>query len=164
MDQGVPELRRGQRVPLAVIVGLLTRLGLSTRAAKPVAILLIVLAIAGVVWSAIALVYRSGSAAGGAKVTTKVNAQRAEHVAQARTDERKATEVTIAIADRTARADALSETLLRTTIQDLRDALDSTPPAAAGVAPPVVPVDRLHDDLNQAIARANGQAGAADAP
>lgn len=126
--------------------------------------LMIVLAIAAIVWGAIALAYRSGSAAGGAKVTTKVGAQQAEHVAQARTDERKATAVTIAIADRTARADALSETLLRTTIQDLRDALDSTPPAAAGAAPPVVPVDRLHDDLNAAIARTNGQAGAPSAP
>lgn len=126
--------------------------------------LVIVLAIAAAVWGAIALVYRSGSAAGGAKVTTKIEKQRAEHVAQARTDERKATDVTIAIADRTARADVLSETLLRTTIQDLRDALDSTPPAAAGAAPPVVPVDRLHDDLNAAIARANGQAGPPSAP
>lgn len=147
-----------------MIVGFLTRLGLSARAAKPVAIALIVLAIAAAVWGAIALVYRSGSSAGGAKVTTKVEKQRAEHVAQARTDERRAAEVTIAIANRAARADALSETLLRTTIQDLRDALDSTPPAAAGAAPPVVPVDRLHDDLNAAIARANGQAGAPTAP
>lgn len=147
-----------------MIVGLLTRLGLSARAAKPVAVLVIVLAIAVASWGVIALTYRSGSAAGGAKVTAKVEKQRAEHVAQARTDERKATAVTIAIADRTARADALSETLLRTTIQDLRDALDSTPPAAAGAAPPVVPVDRLRDDLNAAIARANGQAGPAAAP
>ena len=147
-----------------MIVRLLMRLGLSARAAKPVAIALVVLAIAGVVWAAVALVYRSGSTAGGAKVTTKVAVQRAEHVAQARTDERKATEVTIAIADRTARSDALSETLLRTTIQDLRDALDSTPPAVAGAAPPVVPVDRLRDDLNAAVARANGSAGAAGAP
>ncbi len=147
-----------------MIVGPLMRLGLSARAARFGATSIGVLAIAVVVWGAITLVYRSGSAAGGAKVTTKVNAQRAEHVAQARTDERKATAVTIAIADRTARADALSETLLRTTIQDLRDALDSTPPAAAGAAPPVVPVDRLHDDLNAAIARANGSAGAPFAP
>lgn len=143
-----------------MIAGLLTRLGLSARAAKPLAIVLAALVIAAVVWGGIALVYRSGSAVGGAKVTTKVAKQSAEHVAQARTDERKATAVTIAIADRTARADALSEALLRTTIQDLRDALDSTPPAAAGAAPPVVPVDRLRDDLNAAIARANGSAGA----
>ncbi len=147
-----------------MVARLLMRLGLSARAAKPVAIVLIVLVIAGAVWAAIALVYRSGSTAGGAKVTTKVEKQRAEHIAQARTDERKATEVTIAIADQTARADVLSETLLRTTIQDLRDALESTPPAAAGAAPPVVPVDRLRDDLNQAIARANGSAGTASAP
>lgn len=146
------------------MIGLLTRLGLPARAAKPFAIALTVLAIAGAVWGAIALVYRSGSAAGGATVTTKVEKQRAEHVAQARTDEGKATAVTISFADRTARADALSETLLRTTIQDLRDALDSTPPPAAGAAPPVVPVDRLHDDLNAAIARANGSASAPAAP
>jgi hypothetical protein len=123
-----------------------------------------VLAIAAAVWAAIALTYRSGSAAGGAKIRTKVAKQSAEHVAQARTDERNATAVTIAIADGTARADALSEALLRTTIQDLRDALNSTPPAAADAAAPVVPVDRLHDDLNHAIARANGSAGASAAP
>lgn len=164
MDQGVPELRRRRRVPRAVIVDALVRLGLSARAAKWCVVAIGVLILFGLIWASYALTYSSGSSAGGAKVKTKVTAQRAEHVAEARTDERKATEVTIAIADQTARADTLSETLLRTTIQDLRDALDSTPPAAAGAAPPVVPVDRLHDDLNQAIARANGQAGAADAP
>lgn len=146
------------------MIQLLTGLGVPARAARPVAITLLALALVAIVWGAITRVYRSGSAAGGAKVTTKVARQSAEHVAQARTDERKATAVTIAIADGTARADALSAALLRTTIQDLRDALDSTPPAAAGAAPPVVPVDRLHDDLNAAIARANGSSGAAATP
>ena len=147
-----------------MIVGALTRLGLSARAARVGAIALGVLTIAGVVWAAIALTYRSGSAAGGSKVAGKVAEQRAGHLAEARADERKATAVTIAIADGAARADALSETLLRTTIQDLRDALDATPPAVAGAAPPVVPADRLRDDLNAAIARSNRSAGAASTP
>lgn len=147
-----------------MIVDALMRLGLSARAAKWSVVVIGVLILVGIIGASYALTYRSGSAAGGAKVTTKVAKQSAEHVAQARTDERKAAAVTIAIADGTARADALSETLLRTTIQDLRDALESTPPAAAGAAPPVVHVDRLHDDLNQAIARANGSAGSSAAP
>lgn len=138
--------------------------GVPTRAAKPLAIGAVVLAIGGAIWLAIALVYRSGRTAGGASATIAIGEQHRQRTAEARGDERLAADVTIAIADRTARADALSETLVRSTIEDLRNALDAMPPAAAGAAPPVVPVDRLRDDLNAGIARANGAAEAAGAP
>ncbi|KQN77886.1 hypothetical protein ASE91_14310 [Sphingomonas sp. Leaf62] len=110
------------------------------------------------------MVYRSGRTAGGASARVAIGEQHRERTAEARADERLAAEVTIAIADRTARADALSETLLRSTIKDLRDALDATPPAVAGAAPPVVPVDRLRDDLNASIARANRAGETSPAP
>ncbi|WP_235530344.1 hypothetical protein, partial [Sphingomonas sp. Leaf62] len=138
--------------------------GVPTRAAKPVAIAAVVLAIAGAIWLAIGMVYRSGRTAGGASARVAIGEQHRERTAEARADERLAAEVTIAIADRTARADALSETLLRSTIKDLRDALDATPPAVAGAAPPVVPVDRLRDDLNASIARANRAGETSPAP
>ncbi len=149
-----------------MIVGLAKvalRLGVSTRAAKPVAIALVVLAIAGAIWLAIGMVYRSGRTAGGASARVAIGEQHRERTAEARADERLAADVTIAIADRTARADALSETLVRSTIEDLRNALDAMPPAAAGAAPPVVPADRLRDTLNAGIARTNRTAEAAEA-
>lgn len=136
------------------------RLGIPSRAARPVAILIGLLVIAAGAWLAIALVYRSGRTAGGANAKVAIAEAHRERVAEARADERKAADVTIAIADRTARADALSETLLRSTIEDLRNAIDAVPPAAAGAPPHVVPVDRLRDDINASIDRAN-RAGAA---
>lgn len=138
--------------------------GVPTRAAKPAVIAVAVLAIGGAIWLAIALVYRSGRSAGGASAKVAIGEQHRQRTAEARGDERLAADVTTAIADRTARADVLSETLLRTTIEDLRNAIDAMPPAAAGAAPPVVPVDRLRDDLNASIARANRAAEAAAAP
>ena len=136
--------------------------GVPTRAAKPLAVAAVMVAIGGAIWLAIALVYRSGRTAGGASATVAIGEAHRERVAEARADERKAVDATTAIADRTARADALSETLLRTTIEDLRNAIDAVPPpATAGAAPPVVPVERLRDDLNAGIDRANRSAGPA---
>ncbi|KQM86883.1 hypothetical protein ASE70_17390 [Sphingomonas sp. Leaf22] len=149
---------------IAGLAKLAIGIGVPTRIAKPVAIAVVVLAIGGAVWLAIALVYRSGRTAGGASARVAIGEQHRERTAEARADERLAADVTIAIADRTARADVLSETLLRSTIKDLRNALDATPPAVAGAAPPVVPVDRLRDDLNASIARANRAAETAAAP
>lgn len=146
------------------MIGILTGLGLSARAAKLVKILLIVLAIVAATMFAIGQIYRSGHNAGGASATVAIGEAHRERVAEARADERKAADVTTAIADRAARADALSETLLRSTIEDLRNAIDAVPPAAAGATPPVVPVDRLRDDLNAGIDRANRAAEAASAP
>lgn len=148
---------------IAGLAKLAMGVGIPTRIAKPVAIAVMVVAIAGAIWLAIGLVYRSGRTAGGASARVAIDEQHRERTTEARADERLAADVTIAIADRTARADALSETLLRSTIKDLRDALDATPPAVAGAAPSVVPVDRLRDDLNAGIARANRTAEAAGA-
>ncbi|MEN2749222.1 hypothetical protein [Sphingomonas sp. T9W2] len=138
--------------------------GVPSRAAKPLAIAAVVLAIGGAIWLAIALIYRSGRTAGGASAKVAIGEQHRQRTAEARGDERLAADVTTAIADRTVRADALSETLLRHTIEDLRNAIDAMPPAVAGAAPPVVPVDRLRDDLNASIARANRTAETAGAP
>lgn len=149
---------------IARLAKLAIGLGVPNRAAKPLAIGAVVLAIGGAIWLAVALVYRSGRTAGGASATIAIGEQHRERTAEARGDERLAADVTIAIADRTVRADALSETLVRSTIEDLRNALDAMPPAATGAAPPVVPVDRLRDDLNASIARANRAAGAPAAP
>ncbi|KQM84886.1 hypothetical protein ASE70_04885 [Sphingomonas sp. Leaf22] len=149
---------------IAGLAKLAIGIGVPTRIAKPVAIAVVVLAITGAIWLAIGLVYRSGRTAGGASARVAIGEQHRERTAEARADERLAADVTIAIADRTARADVLSETLLRSTIKDLRDALDAMPPAAAGAAPPVVPVDRLRDDLNASIARANRAGETAAAP
>lgn len=148
---------------IAGLAKIAMRIGVPTRIAKPVAVAVVVLAIAAAVWLAIAQVYRSGRTAGGAIATVKIGEAHRERVAEARADERKAADATTAIADRTARADALSETLLRSTIQDLRNAIDAVPPAAAGAAPPVVPVDRVRDDLNAGIDRANRSASPAAA-
>lgn len=146
------------------LTGLALRLGVPSRAAKPVAIAAVALAIAGAIWLTFTLVYRSGRTAGGASAKVAIGEHHRARTAEARGDERLAADVTAAIADRAARADVLSETLLRHTIEDLRNAIDAMPPAAAGAAPPVVPVDRLRDDLNASIARANGTAEAASAP
>lgn len=105
----------------------------------------------------------SGEKAGAAKVTRAVEQQRTERVAEARADERTAAVVSDSISRRVARADDLSTQAVKATIKDLRDAIDTVPPAAAGAPPPAAPVDSLRDTLNAGIARANRAAGAAPA-
>lgn len=151
---------------------------IAPRVAAAIAALLIVL-------GAIALVYRSGSEAGGDKAQVKTERAHTEAVAEARKDERAAIDVTARIAAKTARADATTDKLLAKTIEDLRNALDQSSTAnanhagpgggggadggdaasvgAAGGAAPAVRVDQLRDALNAGIARANRAADAADA-
>ncbi len=114
--------------------------------------------VAGVV-----LIRRSGETAGAAKVTAKTERARSDHVAEARADERSAADTTAAVARGVSRSDALADAYVKTTIKDLRDALDAVPPAAPGVPLPAAPVDRLRDSINAGIDRANGAAEAADA-
>lgn len=110
------------------------------------------------------LVRRNGETAGAAKVTQAVEHQRAERIVEARADERAAAVVTDSISRRIARADDLSTQAVKATIKDLRDAIDTIPPAAAGAPPAAAPVDSLRDTLNAGIARANRAAGAAAPP
>ncbi len=107
----------------------------------------------------VALIRRSGETAGAAKVTAKSERTHADRVAEARTDERSATDTTDAIARSVTRSDALADAYVKTTIKDLRDALDAVPPPAPGVPLPAAPVDRLRDSINAGIDRAN-RAGA----
>lgn len=111
----------------------------------------------------VALIRRSGETAGAAKVTAKAERAHDDRVAEARADERSAANTTDAIARSVTRSDALADAYVKTTIKDLRDALDAVPPAAPGVPLPAAPVDRLRDSINAGIDRANGAAEAANA-
>lgn len=125
---------------------------------------LLVVLIFLLVISALALVVgRIGRRAGEAKVTQAVERQHADSVAEARADERAAAVVSNSISQRVARADDLSTRAVKATIKDLRDAIDTVPPAAAGAPAPAAPVDRLRDALNADIDRAN-RAGDAAGP
>jgi len=112
--------------------------------------------------SALALfIGKIGRRAGEAKVTQQVERQHADRVAEARADERAAAVVSSSISRRVARADDLSTQAVKATIKDLRDAIDTVPPAVAGAPAPAAPVDRLRDTLNADIDRANRAASAA---
>lgn len=115
-----------------------------------------------VVVSALALIIgKIGRRSGEAKATQQVERQHADRVAEARADERAAAVVSSSISRRVARADDLSTQAVKATIKDLRDAIDTVPPAVAGAPAPAAPVDRLRDTLNADIDRANRAAGAA---
>jgi hypothetical protein len=118
----------------------------------------ILLALVGAVW----MIRRGGEQSGAAKVTQAVEQQRAGRLAEARSDERAATAVSASISQRVSRADALSTAAVQATIKELRDALDAVPPAVAGDPLPPAPVERLRDQLNASIARANGAANPPD--
>jgi hypothetical protein len=111
----------------------------------------VLLAIIAGIW----LIRHSGEKAGAAKVTQAVERQRTERVAEARADEHTAAVVSDSISRRVARADDLSTQAVKATIKDLRDAIDTVPPAVAGDPLPAAPVDSLRDTLNAGIARAN---------
>ncbi|NYD91445.1 hypothetical protein [Sphingomonas melonis] len=106
-------------------------------------------------------IYHRGSTTGAAKATRQIEQQHADRVAEARADERAAAVVSNSISQRVARADDLSTRAVKATIKDLRDAIDTVPPAAAGAPAPAAPVERLRDALNADIDRANRAAGAA---
>ncbi len=125
-------------------------------------IIVLVMAIVAIV-AGVALIRRGGETAGAAKVTAKVEKAHAASIVEARADERAAATVTQSIAARTVRIDAATDAYVKTTIEDLRNALAAVPPAADGAALPAAPVDRLRDQINAGIDRANRSADAADA-
>ena len=119
---------------------------------------MVIVAIALLAW-----IYHAGSRSGADHVTAKAERQHSAAVADAREDERQAAATTATIAARTARADDLTDRYVRQTIEDLRNAIDTVPPAAAGDPVPAAPVEQLRDRLNAAIARANRAADASAA-
>lgn len=125
--------------------------------------LIIIMIMMIAILAAVGCVRRSGERAGADRVTTQVERDRADRTAEARTDERAAAATSATIAARTARADALTDAYVRQTIEDLRNAIETVPPAAAGDLMPAAPVDRLRDTLNAGIARTERSADAADA-
>ena len=116
-----------------------------------IAIGLALIAIVGL----LAWIYHAGSQSGADHVTAKAERRHADAVAEARADEHTAAAVTSTIAARAARADELTDRYVRQTIEDLRNAIDTVPPAAAGDPIPAAPADELRDRLNAAITRAN---------
>lgn len=125
-------------------------------------IIIVVMAIVAIV-AGVALIRRGGETAGAAKVTARVEKAHTASIVEARADERAAATVTQSIAARTVRIDAATDAYVKTTIEDLRNALAAVPPAADGAALPAAPVDRLRDQINAGIDRANRSADAADA-
>ena len=137
------------------LVKLAIRFGVPERAAKLVAWALVVLAIAGITAAAIGWIYGSGRAAGGDQVRAATAEKRNQVLTEARADERTAVDVARAIDARTARAEALTDAQLHSTIEDLRNAIDAVPPAPGGADLPAAPVDGVREALNASIARAN---------
>jgi hypothetical protein len=113
--------------------------------------------------AAVCVIRRGGEKAGEAKVTAKVEREHAQRVGEARTDEQAASVVADSISRRVTRADDLSTAAVQRTIKELRDALDTVPPAPAGAPVPAAPVDGLRDQINAGIDRANRAADAAEA-
>jgi len=120
--------------------------------------------IAGVILALIVLAFVTGRGAGSDHVTAQAERDHGARVAEARTDEQRASVSTATIAARADRADALSDRLVRQTIKDLRDAISNVPmPVASGNPLPSAPVDSVRVSLNAGIARANGAAEPATA-
>jgi hypothetical protein len=148
------------------LAGLLLRFGVPQRLIGAVTWVVAALAIAGAAALAVVLIHKNGEQAGAATAALQGERVRQRRIAEARADERTAAQAAQSIADRTARADAVTDVVLEHTIKDLRDALDAvpaTPAACAGGELPAAPVDRLRDLLNAGIARANRAAGDAGA-
>jgi hypothetical protein len=141
------------------IAKLAARLGIS----KAIAWALLALAIVGVTAAAIAWIYGSGRDAGADQVRVAGAKKHDQAVAETRQDERTAVDVARAIDARTARAEALTDAQLQTTIEDLRNDLEAVPPALTGATLPAAPVDGVRDTLNAAIDRANRAGEAPDA-
>lgn len=111
----------------------------------------------------LAIVYRHGETKGAAKVEHKAEQQHTARVAEARTDERAAQDVTAAIGASVARSDDKTTELVRSTIEDMHHAIDAIPPAPAGAPLPPAPVDGVRDKLNALIDGAERAAKVADA-
>lgn len=111
--------------------------------------------------AAVVMIRRGGEASGAANVTRQVERQHSDRIAEARADERASADIGASIEQHVSRADDLSTAAVLATIKDLRDAIDTVPPAVAGDPLPAAPVDRVRDALNAGIDRANRAAGAA---
>jgi hypothetical protein len=116
----------------------------------------------------LALIYRTGETAGGAKVQVQAETAHAKTVAAARADERQAQATVDAIGSRVAVADDQTTTLVRSKIVEIHDALNATPaaaPASGNPAASVAPFDAsgVRASLNAVVADANRAADAADA-
>jgi hypothetical protein len=127
--------------------------------------ILIAIAAAGIM---LALIYRTGETAGGAKVQVQAETAHAKTVAAARADERQAQATVDAIGSRVAVADDQATTLVRSKIVEIHDALNATPaaaPASGNAAASVAPFDAggVRASLNAVVADANRAADAADA-
>lgn len=107
--------------------------------------------------------HRKGERAGADHVTMQVQRDHATAVAVARQDERAAGDASATIATSVAQQTVASAAVTHHIVEDLRNAIQSVPPAAAGDALPPAPVDSLRDTLNAGIDRANRAADAAEA-
>jgi ABC-type transporter Mla subunit MlaD len=149
---------------MGFLLTIATGWGWSARAAKLFSWLAPILLLVAIVAVGLALVYRTGTSAGGNAVTVKVQQQHTRTVAEARSDERVAQAATDRIGARVTRADDATTEYLRTTIEDLRNAIDATPPAADGAAAPVFDTGSVSASLNGLVDRANRAAEATDPP
>lgn len=113
----------------------------------------------------IALIYRKGEIAGGARVQAQAEKAHAKTIAAARADERQAQATVDAIGKRVAAADDKTDILVRTKIREMHDALDATPGTLAGDPRSAAPFDAgsLRDHLNALVVGANRSADTADA-
>ncbi|WP_288935484.1 hypothetical protein [uncultured Sphingomonas sp.] len=107
--------------------------------------------------------FGKGEKAGANKVTVQIQRDHAVAVADARTDERAAVAASSTIATSVAQQTVASAAVTHHIVETLRNAIESVPPATPGDPMPAAPVDRVRDDVNAAIARANRAAAAAPA-
>jgi hypothetical protein len=112
---------------------------------------------------AVAAIFHHGEKAGATKVEVKAEKAHTKAVTEARIDERKIQTAGAAIAADVGRKTDATTTLVATKKTEIRNAIDSTPRAAAGRD--LVPVDsrRLSASLDALIDRANRSADAAGA-
>lgn len=107
--------------------------------------------------------HQKGERAGADHVTVQVQRDHAAAVTVARQDERAADDASATIATSVAQQTVASAAVTHHIVENLRHAIQSVPPAAAGDALPPAPVDSLRDTLNAGIDRANRAADAAEA-
>lgn len=124
-------------------------------AALALLVLLVVAALVGA--------HRKGERAGADRVTVQVQRDHAAAVTVARQDERAAVDASATIATSVAQQTVASAAVTHHIVENLRHAIQSVPPAAAGDALPPAPVDSLRDTLNAGIDRANRAAATAEA-
>jgi len=124
-----------------------------------------VLTAAALFGGAIALIYRHGETAGGAKATAKAEAAHAQAVTEARDDERKAAAVADAIGHRVAIADDQTTALVRSRITEIHDDLASAPgtPVTGDAVASVFDAGGVRTSLNTLVDGANRAADTADA-